>query len=50
MNDYLHALSLGYTRPIPEIYEAAGIRFDFSEGYIRELMDFMVDELKKLEA
>lgn len=50
MNDYLHALSLGYTRPIPEIYEAAGIRFDFSENYIRELMDFMVEELKKLEA
>jgi oligoendopeptidase F len=48
MNDYLYALSLGYTRTIPEIYEAAGVRFDFSEDYIRELMDFMVEELNKL--
>ncbi|MEM1000506.1 MAG: M3 family oligoendopeptidase [Bacteroidota bacterium] len=50
LNDYLHALSLGYTRPIPEVYEAAGIRFDFSEDYIRELMDFTMEELRKLEA
>ena len=40
---------MGYTRPIPEIYEAAGIRFDFSEGYIRELVDFVMDELKRFE-
>ncbi len=47
--DYLHALSLGYTRPIPEIYAAAGIRFDFSESYIRELIDFVVVEIEKLD-
>jgi oligoendopeptidase F len=49
LRDYLHALSLGYTRPIPEIYEAAGIRFDFSEGYIRELIEFVVGEIEKLD-
>jgi oligoendopeptidase F len=47
--DYLHALSLGYTRPIPEIYEAAGIRFDFSEAYIRELIEFVVGEIEKID-
>ncbi len=47
--DYLHALSLGYTRPIPEVYAAAGIRFDFSESYIRELIDFMVSEIEKID-
>lgn len=45
LRDYLHALTLGYSRPIPEIYAAAGVRFDFSEGYIRELIDFMLGEL-----
>lgn len=49
LRDYLHALSLGYTRPIPEIYEAAGIRFDFSEGYISELIAFVVSEIEKLD-
>lgn len=47
--DYLHALSLGYTRPIPEVYAAAGIRFDFSEEYIRELIDFMMGEIEKID-
>ncbi|MFN8398188.1 MAG: M3 family oligoendopeptidase [Bacteroidia bacterium] len=49
LSDYLHALSLGYTRPIPEVYEAAGIRFDFSEDYIRELIDFVVQEIERLD-
>lgn len=40
LNDYLHALSLGYTRTIPELYAAAGISFDCSVGYVRELADF----------
>jgi oligoendopeptidase F len=43
---YKRALSLGYTTPISEIYEAAGIRFDFSTDYIRSLTDFVQEELK----
>ena len=38
---YKAALSLGYTRSIPEIYQAAGIEFRFSADYIAELMDFV---------
>jgi oligoendopeptidase F len=45
---YKKALGLGYTRSIPEIYEAADIRFDFSAGYVKDLADFVQDELKKL--
>jgi oligoendopeptidase F len=45
---YRKALSLGYTRSIPEIYEAAEIKFDFSPGYIRQLMDFVKAEYAKL--
>ena len=45
---YKKALSLGYTCTIPAIYEAAGIRFDFSEDYIRELITFVRTEYNKL--
>ena len=48
IDNYKAALSLGYTRSIPEIYEAAGIKFDFSENYIRQLMDFVRAEYKRL--
>ncbi len=48
IREYTKALSLGYTRSIPEIYEAAGIRFDFSAEYVRELADFVIGESKKI--
>lgn len=48
IRQYKEALQLGYTKSIPEVYLAAGIRFDFSENYIRELVDFVKEELKKL--
>lgn len=49
LNDYLAALKLGYTRTIPEIYETAGVRFDFSTEYIQELCDFVREELEALD-
>jgi oligoendopeptidase F len=45
IQQYKVALSLGYTRTLPEIYEAAGIRFDLSSNYVRELIDFVNAEL-----
>ena len=48
LDDYMAALRLGYTRSIGEIYEAAGIRFDFSREYVRELAAFVKDEMAKL--
>ncbi|MFN3840953.1 MAG: M3 family oligoendopeptidase [Cyclobacteriaceae bacterium] len=48
LQGYMNALRLGYTKSIPEIYRAAGIRFDFSIGYIRELMGFVQEELTRL--
>lgn len=50
LQGYLNALKLGYTRSIPEVYEAAGIRFNFSQEYIRELMEFVRGELEKAES
>jgi len=46
---YKLALSLGYTVSIKEIYQTAGIRFDFSADYISELLAFVSAELKSLE-
>lgn len=48
LQQYLDALSLGYTKPMNEIYETAGIKFDFSSSYISELASFVNDELQKL--
>jgi oligoendopeptidase F len=49
LQQYLDALSLGYTKPMNEIYKTAGIKFDFSSSYIRELASFVKDELDKLD-
>lgn len=48
LDQYLAALSLGYTKPINEIYETAGIKFDFSADYVKELAQFVKEELEKL--
>ena len=48
LQQYLAALALGYTKPMNEIYETAGIKFDFSAAYIKELAGFVKEELEKL--
>lgn len=48
LDRYEKALSLGYTRTIGDIYDAAGIRFDFSHGYVQELMQFIWNEYNSL--
>ena len=48
IEQYKQALALGYTKSIPEIYSAAGIKFDFSPAYIKELMDFVKAEYDKI--
>jgi oligoendopeptidase F len=35
---YRGALKLGGTRPLPKLFEAAGVKFDFSEKTLRPLM------------
>jgi len=48
LQGYQNALKLGYMKSIPEIYKAANIKFDFSRSYIKELMDFVREELDKI--
>jgi oligoendopeptidase F len=46
IKQYKEALKLGYTKSIGEIYKTAGIEFNFSRNYVKELMQFVSDELK----
>ncbi len=48
LENYMKGLSLGGTKTLPALYEAAGIAFDFSPEKISELMVFVKNELEKL--
>lgn len=49
MEAYLNALALGHSAGIREVYETAGIRFDFSKQNILELMAFVQAEMEALQ-
>ena len=48
LKQYRDALSLGATKPLPDLFQAAGIKFDFSESTLAPLIDAVADELAKL--
>lgn len=48
LNNYITALKLGGTRTLPELFEAAGLEFNFSPGHISGLMSFVKKELDSL--
>jgi oligoendopeptidase F len=48
LNNYTKALDLGGTLTLPELFKAAGLRFDFSPKHISELMQFVQQELNGL--
>jgi oligoendopeptidase F len=48
LNDYKKALALGGSRPLPELFSAAGCHFEFSEKTIQPLAKMLREELKKL--
>ena len=48
--NYRAALSLGGTRPLPDLFAAAGVRFDFTERTLRPLVAAVVEELDALPA
>lgn len=45
---YKSALALGYTAPMKEIYQTAGVPFDFSSERLQILAAFLQDQLKKM--
>jgi oligoendopeptidase F len=46
--DYKRALALGGSRPLPELFSAAGCRFDFSANTLKPLVTLVRHELAKL--
>ncbi|WP_153798868.1 M3 family oligoendopeptidase [Foetidibacter luteolus] len=48
LQNYINALSLGGTKTLPQLYEAAGLKFDFSPAHIKTLMEFVKGEMDKL--
>lgn len=45
---YRRGLTLGGTKPLPELFEAAGIKFDFSRETLEPLIDAVAEELDAL--
>jgi oligoendopeptidase F len=48
LKNYIQALSLGGTETLPQLFNAAGLTFNFSPDHVKELMLFVSDEMKKL--
>jgi oligoendopeptidase F len=46
--NYISALGLGGMRTLPELFEAAALKFDFSPAYISGLMRFVKQELDEI--
>jgi len=48
LNDYKKSLALGGSRPLPELFSAAGCRFQFDAATIKPLIQLASTELRKL--
>jgi len=49
LENYIHALKLGGMKTLPDLYAAAGLKFNFSSENIKELMEFVHREMDKLK-
>lgn len=48
IKNYMAALQLGGTKPLPDLFKAAGLKFDLSPNHISGLMNFVKKELDSL--
>ncbi len=48
IDNYMSALSKGYTQTLPQLYETAGIKFNFSSDYVSELGNFVNERLVEM--
>jgi oligoendopeptidase F len=49
VEQYWHALTFGGSRPLPELFAAAGARFQFDYEILKPLMDAVEEELQRTE-
>lgn len=48
INNYIKALQLGGTQTLPDLFKAAGLKFDLSPAHISGLMNFVKKEMDNL--
>ncbi len=48
LQDFQNFLAAGYSKPVNELYQIAGIELDFSEAGLREIINFVKQELAAL--
>lgn len=48
LSNYINALSLGGTKTLVQLFETAGLKFDFSPAYIKSLMEFVHWQMEEL--
>lgn len=48
MDNYCKALALGGTKTLPQLFETAGLKFDFSPERIKVLMEFVESQIEKI--
>jgi oligoendopeptidase F len=49
LREYQRALALGGSRPLPELFQAAGCHFDFSHATVKPLIELIRRELAELK-
>lgn len=49
VDSFRQALSLGGSQPLPRLFEAAGLRFDFGEETLRPLLEDVMAQIEELE-
>ncbi len=47
LDNYCKALALGGTKTLPQLFETAGLTFDFSPEKIKVLMEFVKSEMNR---
>ena len=48
LDHYMESLSKGGTLTLPELYQTAGLEFNFSPDHIKQLMQFVKEEMKTI--
>ncbi|MBC7772382.1 MAG: M3 family oligoendopeptidase [Pyrinomonadaceae bacterium] len=49
IDGYVQAMSLGGSRPLPTLFEAAGLRFDFGEETVKSIVGSVSEELGEMD-
>ena len=50
LNNYANSMKMGGSRPLPQLFEAGDMSFDFGQATVQGLIDAVRDELSKLPA